>query len=64
MFSLTTGQNNIAIGDSAMRQNSTGGNNIGLGRYTCYAVTGTGNIGIGQQALFSCTGDYLSLIHI
>ena len=63
MFSLTSGVDNIAFGDSALRTNSTGNYNIAIGRRALFPVTGTGNIGIGQQAGTTIsTGTYNTII--
>ena len=51
---LTTGNNNVGIGSSAL-SSASGNNNIGIGSSTLSSATGNNNIGIGSSALGSVT---------
>jgi hypothetical protein len=55
-LSLSTGNNNTAIGTSALFSNTTGNGNIAIGVVAMYSNTqGIENVAIGQQALYDNT---------
>jgi hypothetical protein len=57
--SLNTGQNNIAIGDQALRVNSSGNNNTGIGNQALYLNSGGySNVATGNQALYNNNSGY------
>ncbi len=51
-----SGNNNIAVGDSAMAGSLTASQSIALGQYSMKDATGGANIGIGNRALQLITG--------
>ena len=51
MNQLTSGDNNIAMGQEALRYNTGGSDNVALGRRALRQSTGSGNVGIGYRAL-------------
>lgn len=51
------GQSNIAIGNAALDQNTTGINNVVIGNYALHSnISGTGNVAIGNYAGYFETG--------
>ena len=53
---LTTGNNNVALGQSSLRCNTTGGYNVALGRASLQSnTTGNNNVALGQYSLCSNT---------
>ena len=55
MYSNTTGDNNTALGRSALYSNTTGSNNVAIGYNALYKNTSSGNVAIGSGTLSNAT---------
>jgi len=59
----TTGANNVALGNQALRDNSVGNNNVAIGKQALFKNTDSNNVGVGLNAgLNSVTGQKNVLI--
>ena len=56
--SLTTGDENIAIGVDSLQAVTDTGWNIGIGAYSMYSTTGNNNVAIGGMAMYTNTTGY------
>ena len=52
MSNLTSGDENVAIGDEALKANTSGSNNTAVGQNSLYSNTsGSRNVAVGREAL-------------
>lgn len=57
---ITTGIQNIAIGNLALNQNQTGNGNIAIGKGALFTTTSYGNTAIGDQTMINNTSGFYS----
>ena len=63
LASLTTGENNIAVGQYTLNYLDAGSANLGMGYSAMYNTRGSSNVGLGHEALWTNnTGNYNTAI--
>ncbi len=53
LASLSTGANNVAVGQYTLNYLETGSNNLGMGYSAMYNTRGSNNVGLGHEALYT-----------